>query len=344
MPAPTDAPLRYQIIDSCLTNEFRPYPSMADIIKACKKELGKEYSIETIQKDILAMKKNEKLGYFAPIKYSNLHQGYFYTVADFTIKTAELNEKEIEAIELAAGILKHFKGLKVNDSFNHALDKLLSSVDKEKFKGTKGLSEAIQPEEVPYLQGMEHFAVFTSAIRKQTPVSFIHYSYSKLRFKSIIIHPYLIKESNKRWYIVGYSEDHKEVRNFGIDRVYDPIALNKTFIVNSNSNLLNLFTNKIGLNTLKNYKNNNEQPEEVILKVSSEISNYLKTLPIHHSQKIIHHTNHGSIVITLNLVPTIELVAIILSYGSNMIVESPQWLKKEVEKEIRKASNYYKID
>ena len=120
-----------------------------------------------------------------------------------------------------------------------------------------------------------------------------------------------------------------------------PIQENKTYIQNTNANLLNLFTNKIGLKTLKKYKNNNEQPEEVIIKVSSEISNYLKTLPIHHSQKIIHHTNYDSITIQLNLVPTIEFVGIILSYGSNMIVESPQWLKKEVENEIRDTLSYY---
>ena len=31
--------------------------------------------------------------------------------------------KEIEAIELAAGVLQHFKGIKVKDTFNHEIDK-----------------------------------------------------------------------------------------------------------------------------------------------------------------------------------------------------------------------------
>ena len=38
-----------------------------------------------------------------------------------------------------------------------------------------------------------------------------------------------MKESNKRWYLVGYSEEHKAVRYFGLDRIYDPVLIDKPF-------------------------------------------------------------------------------------------------------------------
>ena len=70
MPPHSEAVIRYRIIDRCLTNPYKRYPSMEDIIRELRKELNADYSPNTIQKDIHAMKKDESLGYFAPIQYS----------------------------------------------------------------------------------------------------------------------------------------------------------------------------------------------------------------------------------------------------------------------------------
>lgn len=343
MPATSEATKRYRIIDECLTNIYNPYPSKEDLIYACKRELGKTYSGETIQKDIEAMKKSEKLNYLAPIIYCHTNKGYYYDDPDFTIRTSDLNETELESIELAIGILNQFKGIKINDSFNHALGKLLSSVDKKKSINNNNLSSAIQPEEVPYSQGLENFSIFTAAISKQKPISFIHYSFTKKQFNSVIIHPYLIKESGNRWYLIGLPDNKKEIRYFGIDRIYDPILLNKNFEPNTNPDLLNIFKNKIGLYTLKNNSNNTEQTEEIICVANSKISNYIKTLPIHPSQIISDFKPYGDIEFKLNIVPTVEFVNVILSYGSNIKILSPKWLCKFIEKEIMKSLANYKL-
>ena len=224
MPPPSEAALRYAIIDRCLTNLYKPFPTMNDLKYTIERELKTSVSTATIQKDIAQMKKGEdENGYRAPIKFKRSNQGYYYdliTHPNFTIRSLGLNEKESEAIELAASVLQQFKGIKVNDSYNHAIDKLYSSLNIKKSDKDKSLTNAIQPEETTYMQGMEHFENLVKSIKKKIPVSFIHYSYDKKLFKSIIIHPYLMKESNKRWYLVGYSEEHKEVRYFGLDRIY----------------------------------------------------------------------------------------------------------------------------
>ena len=46
----------------------------------------------------------------------------------------------------------------------------------------------------PTSRGFEHFDLFYTACIIKQPVSFIHYSYKKRLFSSIIIHPSLIKE------------------------------------------------------------------------------------------------------------------------------------------------------
>lgn len=345
MPPPSEAALRYAIIDRCLTNLYKPYPTMDDLKYTIERELKTSVSTATIQKDIAQMKKGEdENGYSAPIKFKRSNQGYYYdliTHPNFTIRSLGLNEKESEAIELAASVLQQFKGIKVNDSYNHAIDKLYSSLNIKKSDKDKSLTNAIQPEETTYMQGMEHFENLVKSIKKKIPVSFIHYSYDKKLFKSIIIHPYLMKESNKRWYLVGYSEEHKEVRYFGLDRIYDPLLIDKEFKEHQGADLRSLFDTKIGLTNIHS-KNNKQEPQEITLWVSRRMANYIKSMPLHKSQTHQEHNGYGDIMVSITLVPTFELVAMILSYGKHIELMSPQWLRKEIEDELEASVLKYK--
>ncbi len=334
MPPPSEAALRYAIIDRCLTNIYKPFPKMDDLKYAIELDLKTSVSTATIQKDIAQMKKgDDEGGYNAPIKFKRSNQGYYYDLEkfpDFTIRSLGLNEKESEAIELAASVLQHFKGIKVNDSYNQAIDKLFSSLNIKKSDKDKNFTNAIQPEETTYMRGMEHFETLVNSIKKKIPVSFIHYSYDKKLFKSIIIHPYLMKESNKRWYLVGYSEEHKEVRYFGLDRIYDPILIGKEFKENSGDDLRNLFDNKIGLSNIKAHNKNNE-PELITLWVSRTMANYIKSMPLHKSQTYKEYDGAGEIIVTINVVPTTELISMIMSYSEHMTLIHPKWLCKKIE-------------
>lgn len=344
MPPKSDATLRYKIIDKCLTNLFKPYPTMNNLIYAIERQLKTTVSKETIQKDIGNMKKSEEDGgYSAPIKFKKSRNGYYYDLdscPDFTIQTFGLNDKELEAIELAAGVLQHFKGIKVNDTYNQAIDKLLSAVDIKKLANEEDLAKAIQPEETTYMRGMEYFETLVSSIKKKIPISFIHYSYDRKKFKAIIIHPYLLKESNKRWYLLGYSEEHKNIRSFGVDRMYEPIMIDKPFIENTLIDLQNLYTNKIGLNTISTLTP--AKIEDIDLWVSKMMANYIKSMPIHKSQVIEEYNGKGEILVKLKLIPTYELIALILSYGQDMELLKPTWLRKEIITEIENASKKYK--
>lgn len=334
MPPPSDATLRYKIIDECLTNIYKPFPTMDHLKYTIERELKTSVSTATIQKDIAQMKKGEdEGGYNAPIKFKRSNQGYYYDFVkfpDFTIQSLSLNEKEFEAIALAASVLQQFKGIKVNDSYNHAIDKLFSSLNIKKTDKDKTSVNAIQPEETTYMRGMEHFETLVTSIRNKIPVSFIHYSYDKKLFKSIIIHPYLIKESNKRWYLVGYSEEHNELRYFGLDRIYDPILIDKKFIENRDEDIRSLFDNKIGLTNIKTDKETVE-PEKIKLWVSNKMANYIKSMPLHKSQTYREYDGEGEIIVTILVVPTTELISLIMSYSEHMTLISPRWLCKRIE-------------
>ena len=82
MPVNKSALLRYRVIDACLTNSLRRYPSMGFIISKIEEQLGTTLSDSMFNKDIQQMKRV----YGAPIKYDRGHEGYYYTEPDFSIK------------------------------------------------------------------------------------------------------------------------------------------------------------------------------------------------------------------------------------------------------------------
>jgi len=125
-----------------------------------------------------------------------------------------------------------------------------------------------------------------------------------------------------------------------LDRIYDPILIDKEFIENQEGDLRNLFDNKIGLHDLR--VNEKEQTEKIKLWVSRTMANYIKSMPIHKSQTHTEYGGYGEIIVTMTLIPTYELLALILSYGKHMELLSPKWLRKEIEIELDKSIFKYK--
>ena len=81
--------------------------------------------------------------------------------------------------------------------------------------------------------------------------------------------------------------------------------------------------------------------EMVRLKVSSKQSNYLRSLPLHHTQQEIQTENEYS-VFELKVRPTFDFCQEMLRNGENMEVLEPQWLREEIAGTVEKMWEKYK--
>ena len=81
--------------------------------------------------------------------------------------------------------------------------------------------------------------------------------------------------------------------------------------------------------------------ETVKLKVSAGQANYLRSLPLHHSQQEIQTTDEYSIF-ELRIRPTFDFYQEILHNGEDMEVLEPLWLRKEIARKIEKMWDKYK--
>jgi predicted DNA-binding transcriptional regulator YafY len=316
---------RYRVIDIMLRNTMRRYPTMEDLINGCEIKLSIRPSAETIQKDIANMRLPFPDGYDAPIRYNRYHKGYEYTDPNYTLAGVTLRPEELEAVSEALEIIRSIGGSRISNKFSHAAEKLLSA-SLENTDEQEDKLPVLQTMNPPVSQGFEHFDLLYKACRERVVVSFIHFSYEKRTFKHILLHPFLIKEFENRWYIIGFSEQHQAVRTFGLDRVNNPVLVNIKY-KRTGAELVRSFLHDVhGVFPIAG-----AVKEKVVLHTSKLLTHYFKAYPLHESQ-VIKKKSEGSSFIILDLIPSVELARFILSHGKDIIIARPRWFARFIHK------------
>ncbi len=309
---------RYKVIDSLLRNSMKRYPKMEDIIEACHAKLEFYPSEETIQKDIANMRLPYPDGFDAPIRYNRAKLGYEYTDPNYSLSGVSLRQDEIEAIVEAVDVIRSIGGSRISDKFNHAVEKIFSAT-LERTNADEESVPVLQTMVPPVSRGFEHFDLFYRACREHIPTSFIHFSYKKRKYKHVILHPFLIKEFENRWYIIGFSEQHDSIRTFGMDRVSEPILLKRKYNY-TNPKVIKTYLNDVyGVLPIPGAKK-----EQIKIHVSQLWTHYFQAYPLHESQKI-EKESEGTSFITFEIIASVELARYFLSQGRHVKIVEPQW-------------------
>jgi len=326
MPINKNAFKRYRVIDMLLRNKMRRFPTLEDITETCKVKLDlSDLSTETIRKDLEHMRESQPNGFDAPIKYDPTKRGYYYTDSDYSIDKIALSSDDVDTLKESIDLIKSIGGSRVSEKLNNAIQKILSTVLEEFPEGNSN-QVFLQTMSPPKSRGFENFDLFYNACRMKIPVSIIHYNYQKRVFNSLTIHPFLIKEFENKWYILAFSEKHNEVRIFGLDRIFEPLLLKKKFLSVDKSIIEQMTSNYYGILPIAN-----QEKQEIKIYVSDLVSNYFEAYPIHESQQIMKEPN-GYSIINFQLVPTMELTRLFLSYGKDIKIIEPSWLIEYTKK------------
>lgn len=314
---------RYRIIDKMVRNTYKPYPSLEDIQEACESSLDYTPSLDTLEKDIRNMKQADVLD--APIVYCRKNKGYYYSNPNFSINTIPLTDDDILTIKESLDLIKNLGGNnRVNERFSYAIQKILSAF-KEEFPEGNIERKIIQTDYVEGAKGFENFNKLLEACKKQQPLSFVHYSYSKRKFSTVIAHPIRLKEFDNKWYLIAYSERHEALRTFGLDRIYEPNLLKRKYISTPAAEVEHYCTDIYGV-----YPIENQAKQEITFLTSIDVTNYFEAYPIHPSQKA-EKNNSGSSFFTINVVPSMELIRLFRSYGRHLEVINPDWLRQQTK-------------
>ncbi len=184
------------------------------------------------------------------------------------------------------------------------------------------------------LKGIQNLTIILKAIKDFHQIRFTHRSFYHSEVSVKTIEPYGLKEYANRWYVIGLSMPGKEIRTFGLDRI-EQLEILKTKFKRPKENALLEFENVIGL------VYSVHPLQKVVLSFTKQQGNYIKTLPIHHSQKILIDSNE-ELQIELFIKPNLELMQRIMMFGDEVTVVEPKWIVEEIQAKLKSTLKKYK--
>lgn len=170
------------------------------------------------------------------------------------------------------------------------------------------------------------------AIQNHFLVSFTHTKFWDMEISQRTVKPVAIKESEHRWYLIAQDEKDGRIKNFGFDRI-------------TNLKISDITFKPVAFDVDKNYQHafgieTYEPVQKIVLSFTWQQGNYIKSFPLHSSQKIITDTDE-ELVIEMYIHPTNDIVMELLKYGDNVKVIEPVSLRNEIKKRIRRMIENY---
>ena len=196
------------------------------------------------------------------------------------------------------------------------------------------LKRRILFEEIP--SGQRFLTTIIEAMRDGLIVMLTYQSFSRKEPSTFEVHPYCVKVFKQRWYLVAYSPWYDAMRIYALDRVFDVETTETHFKLPKNFDAKEYFADAFGIIVDENYK-----VERVEVKVMGRQREYLRTLPLHSSQRETETTDDYS-VFTFRLRPTFDFQQELRRYGSAVEVLSPQWLREDFAAETARIAEIYK--
>jgi predicted DNA-binding transcriptional regulator YafY len=336
MPHIKNALIRYRIIDKCLRNKYRPYPTKRDLREACEESLygasnGANICDSTIEKDMLAM----KLEHDAPIRYSKKYGGYYYQDPDFSINDIPLTEEDLSAIRFALKTLTQFREVSLFQQFGNAIDKIVDRVSISTDPQDKALEEFVHFESAVSSGGNDYLPKFLEAIKNSLIARFMYTSFLTGKAKERKALPLLLKEYRNRWYLITHDLDKKEIITYALDRLTNLVITDEVMERPATFNQANYFKYAVGISA-----DNRAQPQRVVLKADNVAAKYIDSQPFHSSQVKIKEGRNRT-TFEMNVLISEELIRSILSYGGELEVMQPDMLRNELMNRLKKMNESY---
>lgn len=202
---------------------------------------------------------------------------------------------------------------------------LLNALDKTSNLHTYVLAEHHRPSDTECLPAL------IKAIKFSHPVAF-DYIYvreeGRMREKKVL--PHYLKEDQQRWYLLAY--DNNVLKTFNVDCIRNlRIYYEETFKRDMDIDANDLFKDSYGI-----WNQPDIPVENIELSYSALDGRFLKSVPLHHSQKII-ADNETEFRITLRLRITNDFVMALLARSSSLTVIKPLHLRERIRKVYEEA-------
>ena len=189
---------------------------------------------------------------------------------------------------------------------------------------SKDLQKQILVEDMP--SDAFYLKPIADAMRKHLALKMTYQNFFDESPSTFEFEPYCLKTFRRRWYVLGRSSNQTNLRTYSLDRLSEVIVTDKSYTIPDGFNAEEYFRGYYGVL-------NNERPTTIRLWTTSLRAKYLRSLPLHHSQKEVEcvaetspQKNDGHSVFELYMAPTFDFIQELRSLAAEVKVLEPTHL------------------
>jgi len=195
------------------------------------------------------------------------------------------------------------------------------------------LRDRIMFEHIPSGQG--YLAPIIEAMKESVVLELKYQSFWATQPKCYTLEPYSVRIFKQRWYVVGRNCALNKVRIFALDRISELSSSAKKYRYPKSFDPEVYFHDCYGIT-------NDDETEavKVVVRVSERQAHYMNALPLHHSQRVVEQGAEFS-TLEFYLKPSFDFKQELLSYGADVEVLEPDWLRREFADTFRTLKEKY---
>ena len=200
----------------------------------------------------------------------------------------------------------------------------LLTLSKERLSGRVSVEDVPSGQKflIPVMQAMLDNAVLTILYKK----------YQSTETDRRTIHPYAVREFEKRWYRVAYSEEAGQLRTYAMDRIRSVERTEARFTLPKGFNVEDVFQASYGIYLPEE----GQKPVLVKIRATEREAAYLRDLPLHPSQTAL----PGN-VFALRVIPNPGFVMELCKRADRLEVLEPLELRQAVLNVLNNAIQLY---
>ena len=146
--------------------------------------------------------------------------------------------------------------------------------------------------------------------------------------------PYGVQIFQRRWYVLARNPENDTLHTYSLDRITSLKKNDNTFKMPKHFSISDFFSDCFGIIKDATPK------QHIVLKANAFQAKYLKTLPLHESQRVVSEDADFT-VFSYDLRPSFDFKQKILSYMGNVEIIEPQLFRDEIKDDIiRMLKNY----
>ena len=196
------------------------------------------------------------------------------------------------------------------------------------------LKERIMLENIP--AGKQYLQPIINAMKQDHKLQMTYHKFGQQESYTITIEPYAIKVFKQRWYLLAKNPKREAPTVYALDRVKQLIETEETFQFPEDFNTEAFFRDCYGV------MNTDDKAQRIVIRANAPYMNYVRTLPLHHSQKEIKSTAHYA-DFEFYLKPTFDFRQELMAQGHDVEVLLPAQLREEMKEMLEKMLGRYQL-